>query len=174
MRKWGLESNKGFTLVELAVVAAILVIISIAAFSTFTSSNQIMESEMGQSEQLMGAIRAGLAARKANLLAQGQVTNLYPSELDSVAVSAYCSSSNPCFTAVVDPSWLGAESGELTQKIEADCYRVDSNGSGTSDSQDVCISYNSSTGGVQLAYSGNPGQCTASNCQGEMGPGGGG
>lgn len=127
----------GFTLIELAVVAAILVILAVAAFSSFQSSNQISESEIGEIHQVVGALNAGTKSWLADQIAQGQTTNLTPPLPDFAAASTWASVSSPFFGNLIDPpvthnNWF---------KIMPECYQYDlDKDSVQNDSDDPCIS----------------------------------
>ena len=161
-----LKTNKGFTLIELAVVAAILVILAVVAMSSFTSQNQILESATGSIRQIGGAINAGLRAELADAISQGN-TNHQFDVLDH-ASNAQASTSNALFGNYIDPpvTW------GLWKKHSDWCYGIDGNQDGewnASDETDTCLVFDNSTGKVGAWYTGHSVDCS-SHCHNEENP----
>lgn len=152
--------HKGFTLIELAVVAAVLVILAVVSMSTFTSSNQITESHLGMMEQVVGTINAAAKAKLSNEIAQGQLPGpsyLYQ-VLDNTSNYDPASPANPKFTnylnpPITDPSW---------KMVFAGCYQHDSDASGTFTTNDACMAWSPSQGRAWI-WAGGDG-CSSLSC----------
>lgn len=115
-----MKRNKGFTLIELILVIAILGILAISALPKFMDlSSQAKTSSM---QGVVGAVRAGVALYKANKLANGE-TAAYPTTLDAVADATACSTTAECFSSIMeqgvtDGKWTKVNSTQYTYNID--------------------------------------------------------
>ena len=101
--------RKGFTLIELILVIAILGILAISALPKFLDVST--EAKQASRDGVIGAVRAGIALYRANdMITSGTGTGAYPTTLDS-ATNAACGATNLCFGSVLsngidDPAWV--------------------------------------------------------------------
>lgn len=153
---------KGFTLVEMAVVTAVLVILAVVAMATYDSDNQIGESRRGVRVYISSAINEAARADAASDYALGLGTPDYLTALDNVSDGVWCTTSNPCFGYYLAPPY----SAESAYKITATCYAFDGNEDSSISSTDsnintdVCYFYDNSAGSFNLwensnSYCGN-------------------
>lgn len=97
--------SKGFTMVELVLVIAILGILAVAALPTFISVTS--EARNASRDGVAAAVRTGVMLYRGNRIAYG-LTDVYPANLTGASVAA-CSVANPCFgNALTDPVTDGA------------------------------------------------------------------
>lgn len=102
-------NRKGFTLVELILVIAILGILAISALPRFLDMST--EARQASRDGVIGAVRAGIALYHANdMVTTGSKTGNYPDLLDKASDGA-CSDANLCFTTVLangvdDVNWV--------------------------------------------------------------------
>lgn len=111
-------NKKGFTLIELVLVIAILGILAISALPRFL--NLAQDAEHSSRDGVVGAVRAGLALYRANDMVTNGGDGSYPAELScdptncvaatTLADAATCDTAPNCFgnvlqTPVDDASW---------------------------------------------------------------------
>lgn len=90
-------SRKGFTLIELILVIAILGILAVSALPRFI--NVTDDAHAASRDGVVGAVRSGIALTRAeNLVAGGN--GAAPTALDAAAVGA-CTVANPCFDTIL-------------------------------------------------------------------------
>lgn len=148
---------KGFTLVELAVVAVVLVILAFISMSAYDSDNQIGESRRGVRVYIAGAINSAARADAASDYALGLGTPEYLASLDNVSNGNWCTTSNPCFGYYLNPPYVA----EAVYKISSSCYGFDGNDdasistTNSSTNLDVCYFYDNSSGSFDLWYNNN-------------------
>jgi MSHA pilin protein MshB len=111
------RNKKGFTLIELSLVIAILGILAIAALPKFINLSQ--EAEEASMEGVVGAVRAGIALYRANDMVTSGGTGNYPTTLDAVGATTDCGSAALCFTTVLstgvdDSSWHKVSNTQYT------------------------------------------------------------
>lgn len=100
--------RKGFTLIELILVIAILGILAISALPKFLDVST--EAKQASRDGVIGAVRAGIALYRANdMVTSGTGTGSYPATLDGAGIAA-CGAANLCFGTVLangidDGSW---------------------------------------------------------------------
>src|SRR3989339_1226944 len=91
-------NNRGFTLIELILVIAILGILAVSAmpkiFSLTTEANTAAASGVAAN------VLAGITLYGAKQMASTGIES-YPAALDAVADATDCTTLNPCFTNVV-------------------------------------------------------------------------
>lgn len=97
-------NRKGFTLIELILVIAILGILAVSALPKFL--NLTTEARHASRDGVVGAVRSGIALYRANSMATGGA-GAYPTELGSQGDGAVCT---VCFseilaTGVNDNAW---------------------------------------------------------------------
>lgn len=107
--------NKGFTLIELILVIAILGILAISALPRFLDLST--EAEQSSRDGVVGAVRAGIALFRANDMVTNGGAGAYPATLDAQVAGA-CTD---CFgdilaNGVSDASW---------EKVDDDTYEFD-------------------------------------------------
>ncbi|PIR26906.1 MAG: hypothetical protein COX62_09150 [Deltaproteobacteria bacterium CG_4_10_14_0_2_um_filter_43_8] len=124
-------NQKGFTLIELVLVIAILGILAIAAMPRFLEL--ATSAEQASRDGVIGAVRAGVQLSRANDMIENGGTGSYPAALDTAAVGA-CA--GDCFNGILangidDASW---------QKVDTTTYSFD-DGNGA-----VNYSYTQATG----------------------------
>lgn len=96
--KKGLKAQKGFTLIELVMVIAILAVLAAVAIPIYVDLQS--EAETSAEQGVVGGVRAGIMTyfvKPAN-------NKTYPSALDAVDASGgavVCSAANPCFVTVL-------------------------------------------------------------------------
>jgi MSHA pilin protein MshA len=105
-------NRKGFTLIELILVIAILGILAISALPKFLDLSE--EAELASRDGVVGAVRSGIAMYRANDMVTSGGVGSYPATLDGVADGAACTD---CFGEVLtngvdDPSWSRTNSTE--------------------------------------------------------------
>lgn len=110
-------NRKGFTLIELVLVIAILGILAISALPKFL--NLAQEAEQSSRDGVVGAVRAGLALYRANDMVQNGGDGTYPASLDAVADDTTCDTAPNCFgdvlqTPVDDASWTKVDDTNYT------------------------------------------------------------
>lgn len=94
-----MRNRKGFTLIELILVIAILGILAISALPRFLDVST--EARHASRDGVVGAVRAGIALYRANdMITTGSKIGNYPTAMDS-ASTAVCDASNLCFTTVL-------------------------------------------------------------------------
>lgn len=154
---------RGFTLIELAVVAALLVIISVAAFSNFASSDQIDASREGVKKMLLGAINSGVRADRANKIVQGQ-SGPYLNPLDT-HTGGWCNLASPCLSSAITPP---VDDSRL-YKYSNNCYGMDEdrdgiiNGTDSTNNPDWCLVYDA-TMGLAYEWLGSSALCNDNDC----------
>ncbi len=139
--------NKGFTLIEMVLVIAILGILAVAAMPSLFNVS-LTSARTNAMNATVGAVQTGITLYGANQLnSTGSIT--YPSSLDGVTGTAggvIASNTAPLFTGVlqngVSAQWfkLAAGTGTLV-------YAYDTNGNGSySSSADTCFTYTVASG----------------------------
>jgi len=92
-----LNNNKGFTLIELILVIAILGILAVAVAPQFV--NIQASAQAAQRDGIAGAVRDGINMQFSNTLATTGL-GTFPATLDA-AVAGACTAANTCFTTVL-------------------------------------------------------------------------
>jgi MSHA pilin protein MshA len=105
-----MSKKKGFTLIELILVIAILGILAISALPKFLDVST--QAKQASRDGVVGAVRAGIALYRANdMVTSGTGTGAYPATLDTIAPGACVGPPTaPCFATVLsngieDASW---------------------------------------------------------------------
>ena len=105
--------RKGFTLIELILVIAILGILAVSALPKFL--NLSTQAKIASRDGVVGAVRSGIALYRANDMVTNGGAGAYPTTLDGVA-NAACAA---CFATVLangvnDASWTRASNTSYT------------------------------------------------------------
>lgn len=91
-------NRKGFTLIELILVIAILGILAVSALPRFLDLSD--ETDDAARDGVVGAVRAGIAIFHADAVVNNTTPD-WPETLDS-AVDGDCNETNMCFGAVLE------------------------------------------------------------------------
>ncbi|MBU0504977.1 MAG: type II secretion system protein [bacterium] len=91
-------NNKGFTLIELILVIAILGILAVSAMPKIFSLTS--EAHTAARDGIGANVNAGITLAGAKTMAATGIET-YPTPLDAVPPNTLCSRINPCFNAVV-------------------------------------------------------------------------
>lgn len=134
---------RGFTLIELVLVIAILGVLAVVALPTLFNVS-LTAARDNTMKATQGSVQAGLSLYGADQLAQGNALS-YPALLETsdYADGAAASGTAPMFNNVlqngVNAQWF---------KIDDDCYAYDVNGDGTLDNGtgDTEFQYSSANG----------------------------
>jgi len=107
-----MSSQKGFTLIELVLVIAILGILSISALPRFMSL--ATDAENASKDGVLGAVRSAVVMSRAESMINDGGDGVFPATLDAEAAGE-CAN---CFSSILssgisDPSW---------QKIDNQTY----------------------------------------------------
>jgi len=100
--------RKGFTLIELILVIAILGILAVSALPKFLSLST--SAEQASRDGVVGAVRAGIALYRANDMVANGGSGAYPTSLGS-NTSGAAAACTTCFDTVLangvnDSSWI--------------------------------------------------------------------
>lgn len=132
---------KGFTLIELVLVIALLGILAVSALPGLFSTN-LTGARSASMQGTVGAVQAGIATYAATQAAGGNDIS-YPTTLDGASAGATASGTVPLFGTVL-------QNGVTSQwfKVSNTCYAYDTNGNGSIDAgtTDTYFQYSSSTG----------------------------
>lgn len=98
-------NKKGFTLIELVLVIAILGILAVTALPRFLDLST--QAEQASRDGVLGAVRAGIALFRANDMVSSGGAGSYPPTLDSNADNTACATcfSNILSNPINDASW---------------------------------------------------------------------
>jgi type IV pilus assembly protein PilE len=143
---------KGFTLIELVLVIAILGVLAVAALPTLfnVSLNTARTNAMNAT---VGAVQTGISLHAAKELALGNPLT-YPASLESTVVAngTQASNSSRLFTAVtqngISAQWHKVtETGTTPNVVAVYAYDTDGdNAYNTSPGSDTCFTYTQSLG----------------------------
>ncbi|MBI4211155.1 MAG: prepilin-type N-terminal cleavage/methylation domain-containing protein [Deltaproteobacteria bacterium] len=100
-----IRDSKGFTLIELVLVIAILGILAVTALPKFMDLST--EAKQSSRDGVIGAVRSGIALYRANDMVTNGGTGSYPASLDANADASACAT---CFSTILangisDSSW---------------------------------------------------------------------
>lgn len=106
--------RKGFTLIELILVIAILGILAVAALPKFIDISG--SAERASRDGVVGAVRSGIALYRANDMVTNGGNGVYPTTLDANADAGNCAT---CFSSILsssvaDTSWRRVTSTSYT------------------------------------------------------------
>lgn len=137
-RKNGL---RGFTLIELVLVIAILGILAVVALPTLFGDT-LTAARSNTAAMTAAAVRAGLGIYMGNEVAAGR-PKTYPTTLDAAADGSAASIANPLFLEVLEQP-VTADWFSVTDT----CYTYDADGDGTrdADATDTHFLYAPATG----------------------------
>ncbi|MES2503991.1 MAG: type II secretion system protein [Myxococcota bacterium] len=134
-----MNQMKGFTLIELVLVIAILGILAVAAIPTFLTGS-LNSARVASMNATVGAIQTGIAIFAAtNMASYGTVS--YPATLDSASNGA-ATPANRHFTSIlqngVSSQWIKGSATSYTFDMNAD--------STVTTGTDTCCTYTVATG----------------------------
>jgi prepilin-type N-terminal cleavage/methylation domain-containing protein len=130
----GIMNDKGFTLIELILVIAILGILAVAAMPKIFSLTT--DSINAQAEGLLGGLQSAVALKEAQQYAKtgNQINWIGHPGFDSVPFGQLCANTGKCFAGLLkDPvakSWKKVDKNNYQQKDKANCIKF-SEGTGT-------------------------------------------
>lgn len=142
--KNALEEMRGFTLIELVLVIAILGVLAVAALPQLFGIS-LTAARTNAMKATAGAVQTAVAVYASTQVMQGLPVS-YPATLDSIVGSAVpgtpASGLAPLFTNVlqsgVAAQWIKLASGT--------CYVFDNDGSNTANAGDFYFQYDSASG----------------------------
>lgn len=146
-----MRRNRGFTLIELVLVIAILGILAVAALPSLFNIS-LTQAKTNAMNATVASIQTGLSLLAANQVAQN-TTIAYPASLDTVSTyPGVATGLAPLFGGVlqtpISANWI---------KKSATCYVYDNDASGTISAGDTYFQYTGGTTGTFL-------QTTSASC----------
>jgi|GEM_PF-3280043 len=147
-----MRKTRGFTLIELVLVIAILGILAVAALPSLFNIS-LSQAQTNAMNATVGSIQTGLSLYAANQVAQNQAI-AYPASLDSIATyPGVATGLAPLFGTVlqtpISANWI---------KKSATCYVYDTDSSGAISAGDTYFQYTGGSTGTFLQSS--AGSCT--------------
>lgn len=142
-----LKNSKGFTLIELVLVIAMLGILAVTALPDLFNVN-LANARASSRDATVGAVQAGLSLFGANQISNGN-TESYPTTLETVDLADGTAAAPmvPLFNQI-----LQGGVGDQWTKINDTCYSYDTDGDNTLDNPgDDEYQYTSGTTGTFLA-----------------------
>jgi prepilin-type N-terminal cleavage/methylation domain-containing protein len=130
---------KGFTLIELVLVIAILGILAVVALPTLFDTT-LTSARSNTAAMVASSVQSGLGIYAADQVAQGKPRS-YPTTLDSATAASAASATNPFFTSI-----LAQPVVKDWNKVSSTCYTYDVNGSAVTDSGDAYYEFNATAG----------------------------
>ncbi|MBL4818278.1 MAG: prepilin-type N-terminal cleavage/methylation domain-containing protein [Deltaproteobacteria bacterium] len=140
-------TNKGFTLIELVLVIAILGVLAVAALPNLFSVS-LASARTNAMNATVGAVQTGITMYGANQIAAGSALS-YPADLDGITGTSggvLAAGITPLFTSVthhgISGHWFKLADGSGTKR-----YAFDTDGNGTyASGSDICFQYTVATG----------------------------
>ena len=94
-----MKNKKGFTLIELVLVIAILGVLAVSALPNIFNISLTTARENSR-DAVVGAIQAGLSLYGASQISQGNAET-YPADMDGAADASAAARANPLFDIIV-------------------------------------------------------------------------
>ncbi len=110
-----MKSKRGFTLIELVLVIAILGVLAVSALPNIFNIS-LTTARTNARDAVVGAVQAGLSLYGASEISQGELET-YPADMDGVLDATAASRTNPLFDIIVK----GGVTRDWTKKTDA-CY----------------------------------------------------
>lgn len=111
------SNTRGFTMVELVLVIAILGILAVAALPTFI--NVSTQARQAARDGVVGSVRSGIMLYRANDLVQNGAPGIWPATLDAAAANSTAGSANLFFGTVLTQ---GIADGNWSKGATASTY----------------------------------------------------
>ena len=130
-----IHKTKGFTLVELVLVIAILGILAVAALPQFI--NVSTQARQASRDGVSGAVRSGIMLFRANDLVVNGAPGAWPATLDAAAAASTAGASNLFFGTILTQ---GVGDGNWSKGASANVYNY------TDGTTTFVYTYNPATG----------------------------
>lgn len=95
------KSHAGFTLVEVVIVLTVMALLAVAALPRII--NIVAKAKKGSRDNIVAAIRSGIALQKISTVSETSPLGTYPANLDANPGAADCTAANPCFSNILEP-----------------------------------------------------------------------
>lgn len=158
--------NRGFTLIEVAVVAGVLSTLATVSFVSFQNEATISRSKLAEMVSVASGVTAAARAMTADEIVMGRPplsTHAFP---DQVVAGTKASTQQPFFAVYLDPPITHGD----WRKLSNTCYQYDTDGDESSgdDTDDLCLYFNPTNGKADLWKIGDNSYCNGTVCNGDV------